>query len=317
MNDLLVVTLLASGILYGTPLIIAGIGELLAERSGVMNLSVEGIMLMGAATAFWTSQSFTDSPSGLALTVALAVAAVVGALIALLLAFSVITMRANQVVSGLALLIFCGPLGLSNYLGTVGNLSAGAGLHSLSDLNLFGLKDFPVLGPLVFNHDIVVYFSWALAIAAGFYLYKTRIGLHLRAVGEDPSAADAMGVPVVRYRYVHTLLGGALAGIAGAYYPLAIATSWINNLTAGAGWIAIALVILAFWRPLFVVIGAYLFGVATSLGFTLQALGYSLPAELFSAIPYLLTLVAIILASGALSRFNLRAPAALGRPFHR
>jgi simple sugar transport system permease protein len=317
MNDLLFVTLLASGILYGTPLIIAGIGELLAERSGVLNLSVEGIMLMGAATAFWTSQAFVEGPDWLALTVSILVGAVVGAIVALILAFSVITMQANQVVSGLALLIFCGPLGLSNYLGVVGNLASTTGLHRLPKLDLFGLGDLPILGPLVFNHDILVYFSWALAIGVGFYLSKTRVGLHLRAVGEEPNAADAMGVHVVLYRYVHTLLGGALAGVAGAYYSLAIATNWVNNITAGAGWIAIALVILAFWRPLFVVIGAYLFGVVTSLGFSLQALGFTLPTELFSSLPYLLTLIAVVLASGRLSKFNLKAPAALGLPFRR
>jgi ABC-type uncharacterized transport system permease subunit len=317
MNEALIVALLSAGMLYGTPLIIAGIGELLAERSGVLNLSVEGMMLMGAATAFWTSQSFTEGPSGLALAAAILVAALTGMLIALLLAFSVVTMRANQVVSGLALLIFCGPLGLSSYLGMVGNLSDSAGLHKLERLDLFGLGDAPVVGPLLFNHDIMVYFSWALAAGAGFFLYRTRVGLHLRAVGEDPAAADAMGVPVQRYRYLFTLIGGALAGIAGSYYALAIAPNWADNLTAGAGWIAIALVILAFWRPLFVVLGAYLFGVATSLGFTFQALGYALPAEIFSSIPYIMTLVAVVLASGLLSRFNLKAPAALGQPFER
>ena len=309
MNDMLVVTLLASGILYGTPLIIAGIGELLAERSGVLNLSVEGIMLMGAATGFWTSQSVVNGPSWLALSAAILVGAAVGILVALILTVSVITMRANQVVSGLALLIFCGPLGLSNYLGTVGNLTTFTGLHRLPKLNL--------VGPLIFNQDILVYFSWILAIGAGFYLTRTRAGLHLRAVGEDPNAADAMGVNVVAYRYFHTLLGGALAGVAGAYYSLTISVNWVNNITAGAGWIAIALVILAFWRPLFVVIGAYLFGVVTSLGFSLQALGFKLPAELFSSLPYLLTLFAVVLASGRLSKFNLRAPAALGLPFRR
>lgn len=317
MNDLMVVTLLASGILYGTPLIIAGIGELLAERSGVLNLSVEGIMLMGAATAFWTSQSFTGGPDWLALTAAILVGAGVGVLVALILAFSVVTMQANQVVSGLALLIFCGPLGLSNYLGAVGNLTSTTGLHRLPKLDLFGLGDLPIVGPLVFNQDLLVYFSWALVIGVGFYLTRTRAGLHLRAVGEEPNAADAMGVNVVAYRYVHTLIGGALAGVAGAYYSLIISVNWVNNITAGAGWIAIALVILAFWRPLFVLIGAYLFGVVTSLGFTLQALGYTLPAELFSSLPYLLTLLAVILASGRLSRFHLKAPAALGLPFRR
>lgn len=317
MNDSMFVTLLAAGILYGTPLVIAGIGELLAERSGVLNLNVEGTMLMGAASAFWISQSFVSGPSGVALTSAILFSAFVGACIALILSFAVITMQANQVVSGLALLIFCGPLGLSNYLGVVADLSASTGLHRLPKLDLFGLKDMPILGPLVFNQDFLVYFSWLLVAAAAFYLYKTRIGLHLRAVGEDPNAADAMGVNVVLFRYVHTLLGGALAGVAGSYYSLVIAPNWVDNITAGAGWIALALVIMAFWRPLFVLIGAYLFGAVTSLGFTLQAIGFDWPTEIFAAMPYALTLVAVILASGKLSKFNLKAPAALGLPFRR
>lgn len=317
MNDWLIVALIASGILYGTPLIIAAIGELLAERSGVLNLGVEGMMLMGAATAFWTSQSFVNGPSWAAATIAILVAALVGALTAALLAFAVITMQANQVVSGLALLILCGPLGLSSYLGEVGSLTETSGLHRLPKLDLFGLQDLPIVGPLILNQDILVYFSWALAAGAAFYLYRTRAGLHLRAVGEDPEAADAMGVNVTKYRYVHTLLGGALAGIAGSYYALVIAPNWVDNVTAGAGWIAIALVIMAFWRPTFVVLGAYLFGIVTSLGFTLQALGINWPSEIFSAMPYVLTLVAVIAASGRLGKYNLKAPAALGLPFRR
>lgn len=317
MNDWLIVALIASGILYGTPLIIAAIGELLAERSGVLNLGVEGIMLMGAATAFWTSQSFVNGPSWAAATTAILVAALVGALTAALLAFAVITMQANQVVSGLALLILCGPLGLSSYLGEVGKLTETSGLHRLPKLDLFGLADLPIIGPLILNQDILVYFSWVLAAGAAFYLYRTRAGLHLRAVGEDPEAADAMGVNVTQYRYVHTLLGGALAGIAGSYYALVIAPNWVDNVTAGAGWIAIALVIMAFWRPAFVVLGAYLFGIVTSLGFTLQALGINWPSEIFSAMPYVLTLVAVIGASGGLGKYNLKAPAALGLPFRR
>lgn len=317
MNDWLIVALIASGILYGTPLIIAAIGELLAERSGVLNLGVEGIMLMGAATAFWTSQSFVSGPSWAAATTAILVAALVGALTAALLAFAVITMQANQVVSGLSLLILCGPLGLSSYLGEVGNLTETSGLHRLPKLALFGLKDLPIVGPLILNQDILVYFSWVLAAGAAFYLYRTRAGLHLRAVGEDPESADAMGVNVTRYRYIHTLLGGALAGIAGSYYALVIAPNWVDNVTAGAGWIAIALVIMAFWRPTFVLLGAYLFGIVTSLGFTLQALGINWPSEIFSAMPYVLTLAAVIAASGGLGKFNLKAPAALGLPFRR
>lgn len=316
MNDGLLVALLVAGVLYGTPLLIAGLGELLAERSGVMNLSVEGMMLMGAVTAFWTSQSL-GGPEWIVLLVALTVAAVVGGLMATAHAFAVVTLRANQVVSGLALAILGGSIGLSSYLSAVGKLSEDPGAHRIGRIDVLGLQDLPLVGPLLFHQDLVVYGSWVLAAAVAVYLYRTKLGVNLRAVGEDPKSADAAGIDVGRYRYAHTIAGGALAGIAGAYYTLAIAPNWTDGLTAGSGWIAIALVICAFWRPGLLLIGAYLFGVVTSLGFTLQARGVDLPPELFSALPYLLTIVAVVIVSSGWARGGLAAPAALGRPFMR
>jgi general nucleoside transport system permease protein len=316
MNDGLLVALLVAGVVYGTPLLIAGLGELLAERSGVMNLSVEGMMLMGAVTAFWTSQSL-GGPSWIVLLVALAVAAVVGGLMAAAHAFAVVTLRANQIVSGLALAILGGSIGLSSYLSAVGTLSEDPGRHRIQRLDVLGLQDLPLVGPLLFHQDLVVYASWLLVIAVGVYLYRTKMGVNVRAVGEDPKSADAAGIDVSRYRYGHTIAGGVLAGIAGAYYTLAIAPNWTDGLTAGSGWIAIALVICAFWRPGLLLAGAYLFGVVTSLGFTLQARGVDLPPELFSALPYLLTIVAVVIVSSGWARGGLAAPAALGKPFMR
>ena len=214
MNDTLFVTLLAAGILYGTPLVLAGIGELFAERSGVMNLGVEAMMLMGAATAFWTSQSF-DGPGWIALSISLAVAAATGTVLAAIYAFTVVTLRASQIVAGLALLILGGATGLSSYIASIGDLARETGKHRLPDYDPFGLADLPVIGPLLFDQNALVYGSWVLVVLASLYLYRTRPGLHLRAVGEDPKSADAMGVNVVRYRYAHTMLGGAMAGIAG------------------------------------------------------------------------------------------------------
>lgn len=316
MNDALFVTLLASGVVFGTPLLLGALGELLAERSGVMNLGLEGMFLMGAVAAFWTSQSISG-PSGVALTVAVLVAILAGALMALIHAFLTITLRANQIVSGLALTIFGGAAGLSSYVGEVGGLGGVPGEHRLPDINVLGLADLPIVGPLLFNHDPIVYLSWALVGLCAFYLYRTRMGLHLRAVGEEPKAADAMGINVVAYRYAHVVLGGGLAGIAGAYYSLAISPSWTNGLTAGAGWIALALTIFAFWNPWFVLVGAYLFGVVSSLGFTFQTRGVDLPPELFSAMPYLMTIIVLVLVSSALARRRLGAPAALGFPYVR
>ena len=316
MNDSLVVELLVAGLLWGTPLVLAGLGELLAERSGVMNLSVEAMMLMGAVTAFWFALSF-EGPGWLALGLAILVAALVGVAMSAVYAFVVVTLRANQVVSGLALLILGGTTGLSSYLGSVGELAGPAPRYRLPAYDLFGLADTPVVGPLIFGQTILVYVSWALTAVVAFYLYRTQAGLHLQAVGEDPKSADSMGINVVRCRYIHTMLGGALAGIAGAYYTLAVAPTWVDNITAGAGWIAIALVITAFWRPGLLLAGAYLFGIVTSLGFTLQARGVGLPPEIFSSLPYVLTILAVVMVSSGWGRERLNAPAALGEPYSR
>jgi ABC-type uncharacterized transport system permease subunit len=316
-NANLGISIVVSAILYGTPLLFAGLGELFAERSGVLNLGVEGMMLMGAVSAFWTSQKMSG-PSWLVLIVAVAVGALAGVVMSLVHAFLTITLRANQIVSGLTLTIFAGIIGLSSYLGEVANLGAVAGRHQFSDLDVAGLKNVPVVGPILFHESPLVYLSWLLVVLSLVYLYRTRPGLHLRSVGESPQAADAMGVNVVRYRYLHTMLGGALAGVGGAMFTLQIATSWINGLTAGAGWIAIALVIFAFWRPEVLLLGAYLFGASLGLGYDLQARGITfIPTEFWSALPFLLTIVALVLASVGSVRRRLGAPAALGLPYAR
>ncbi len=311
------ISIVVSAILYGTPLVFAGLGELFAERSGVLNLGVEGMMLMGAVTAFWVSQS-AGGPSWLVLLVAVLVAAGAGAAMALIHAFVTITLRANQIVSGLTLTIFAGIIGLSSYLGSVAELGAKAGKHSFHDLDVFGMKDLPVVGPILFHQSPMVYASWILVVLSVLYLYRTRVGLYLRSVGESPESADAMGINVIRFRYVHTIVGGALAGVGGAFFTLQIATNWIDGMTAGAGWIAIALVIFAFWRPDLLLVGAYLFGAFSSIGFDLQARGItSIPSELWSALPYVMTVVALVLVSVGSVRRRLGTPAALGVPYVR
>ena len=311
------ISIVMTAILYGTPLVFAGIGELLAERSGVLNLGVEGMLLMGAVMAFLVSQRMTG-PNGLVLLVAVLVAMVASAMTALIHAFVSITLRANQIVSGLALTIFAGAIGLSSYVAEDNNIGGKAGKHQLSQLNLFGLRKLPVIGPILFDQSALVYLSWLVVIGAVLYLYRTRTGLHLRSVGESPQAADAMGINVTRYRYLHTLTGGALAGAGGAVFTLQIATNWIDGLTAGAGWIAIALVIFSFWRPELLIAGAYLFGAFTSLGFDLQARGItSIPSEFWSALPYVMTIVALVLVSAGSVRRRLGSPAALGIPYVR
>lgn len=316
MNNGIVVQLLVSGVLYGTPLVIAGLGELMAERSGVLNLGVEGMMLVGAVAAFWTSQRVGGS-TWIALLLAVAVAALAGSAMALIHAIMTVTLRANQIVSGLALTIFGGAIGLSSYIGAVTNLGGHAGHHAFHPLNVFGLKHVSVVGPVIFNQNALVYISWALVILVALYLSRTRLGLYLRSVGEDPTAADAMGINVVRYRYAHTVAGGAFAGVGGAFYSLAISPNWNDGMTAGAGWIAIALVIFSFWRPAFVLVGAYLFGIVTSLGFLLQARGVTVPPEIFTALPYLTTVAVLVIVSSAWAKGRLGAPSALGVPYAR
>jgi simple sugar transport system permease protein len=316
-NNNIGVTLVVSAIIYGTPLVFAGIGELLAERSGVLNLGVEGMMLIGAVTAFLTSQQI-GGPAWVVLPSAVLVAAVAGAVMASIHAFVSISLRGNQIVSGLALTIFAGIIGLSSYIGESNNLGGKAGKHAFNDLNVLGLKDVPVVGPILFHQSLLVYASWVLVAVVVLYLYRTRAGLYLRSVGEAPHAADAMGINVVRYRYVHTIIGGALAGVGGAFFTLQIATNWIDGLTAGVGWIAIALVIFSFWRPELLLLGAYLFGAFSGIGFTLQARGItSIPSDFWYALPYLMTIVALVLVSGGSVRRRLGTPAALGVPYVR
>jgi ABC-type uncharacterized transport system permease subunit len=311
------ISIVMTAILYGTPLVFAGIGELFAERSGVLNLGVEGMMLMGAVMAFLVSQRM-PGPGWLVLLVAVLVGMAISALMALIHAFVSITLRANQIVSGLTLTIFAGAIGLSSYVAEDNGIGGKAGKHQFSDLNLFGLKNVPVIGPVLFHQSAMVYASWLLVIGAVLYLYRTRIGLYLRSVGESPQAADAMGINVTRYRYLHTLAGGALAGAGGSLFTLQIATNWIDGLTAGAGWIAIALVIYSFWRPELLIVGAYLFGAFTSFGFDLQARGItSIPSEFWSALPYLMTIVALVLVSVSSIRMRLGTPAGLGIPYVR
>lgn len=316
MNNGLVIQLIATGILYGTPLAIAGLGELLAERSGVLNLGVEGMMLVGAVVAFWISRD-VSGPNGLILILAVLCAAAAAALVASLHAFMTITLRANQVVSGLALSIFAGATGLSSYIGDLAGLGGNPGRHIMNAINVFGLENVPIVGPIVFNQSALVYVCWLLAIVIWFYIWRTRQGLHMRAVGENPGSADAMGISVRRYRYVHVLIGGALAGIGGSFYTLVISSEWTDGITNGAGWIALGLVILAFWRPGWVLAGAYLFGAVSALGANLSARGVKLPPEVFSALPYALTLVVLVLVASGWGRGRFGAPAALGVPYAR
>jgi len=317
-NHSLAVVLIASGITYGTPLLYAALGELLAERSGVLNLGVEGMMLIGAVMGFWTVQRL-HADTGLALAAAVGVAALAGAVVASIHAFLVITLRASQIVSGLAVTIFAGAAGLSSYLGNDFNLGENPARHTFHAVFPASFQRWPIVGPIVFDHNVLVYVSWALVVAVWLYLTRTRPGLNLRAVGDAPGAADAMGIDVIAYRYAHVLAGGAFAGVAGATITLGINTQWVDGITNGAGWIAIALVIFAFWRPERCLVGAYFFGALQDLQPELQARGIHLgPTALWTnALPYVMTIVVLVLVSASSTRRWLGAPAALGIPYVR
>ncbi len=316
MNNSLAVVVMATGVAYGTPLLYAALGELLAERSGVLNLGVEGMMLVGAVMGFWTVQR-VHGASTLVLVGAICIAAVAGAAMAAIHAFLVITLRANQIVSGLALTIFAGVVGLSSYLGNDLDLAGSPARHQFQEIFPKGLQDLPMIGPLVFGQSILVYASWLCVALVALYLTRTRVGLNVRAVGESPAAADAMGINVAAYRYAHTLVGGAFAGIGGATFSLSITPQWVDGLTGGAGWIAIALVIFAFWRPTLCLIGAYFFGAFTALPFALQSHGVTKAPELFQTLPYVAAIVALVLVSSRAARLRFGAPAALGVPYVR
>ena len=280
MNNSILVVVLASAVAYGTPLLYAALGELLAERSGVLNLGVEGMMLVGAVMGFWA-------------------------------------VRANQIVSGLALTIFAGAAGLSSYLGNDLNLADQPATHQFTAFLPASWRGATVIGPILLDQTALVYASWALVAIVVLYLGRTRPGLNVRAVGEAPDAADAMGINVAAYRYAHTLAGGALAGVGGATFSLALTPQWVDGLTQGAGWIAIALVIFAFWRPGLCLVGAYFFGAFSGLPFTLQARGVTVAPELFQALPYVMTIVVLVAVSSAGARRRLGAPKALGLPYVR
>ena len=315
-NNTILVVIAASAISYGTPLLFAALGELLAERSGVLNLGVEGMMLIGAVSGFWAVQT-VGGPGWVVLLAAVVVAALAAAATSLIHAVLTISLRASQIVSGLALTIFAGASGLSSYIGHVASLGGKPARHEFDAINVLGLQDTPVIGPILFHQNALTYVSWVLVVLTLFYLYRTRPGLHLRAVGESPATADAMGVNVTAYRYVHVMIGGALAGIGGAFFSLAITPGWLDGMTSGAGWIAIALVIFAFWRPELALVGAYLFGAFSSLAFTLQARQVHLPPEVFASLPYLMTVIVLVLVSTGWARQRLGAPASLGVPYVR
>lgn len=296
---------LRAAIPAGTPLLLGTLGEVVAERSGVLNLGVEGMMIMGAITGFAVIQRTGNVWLGIV------AAALMGGLLALIHAFATITLRVNQVVSGLALTML--GLGIS---GLVGKQYLGmAPPARLEAISFPVLSDLPLLGPLLFQFDPLVYLSILLVPILWFILYRTQWGITLRSVGESPATADALGVNVFRVRYAAVIFGGLMAGLGGAYLSVVYTPAWIENMTAGAGWIVIGLTIFALWDPIRALVGSYLFGGVRVLQFRLQPLGISPP--LLNTLPYILTILVLLLSAGETLRKRIGAPAALMLPYAR
>ncbi len=293
--------LLASLIVASTPILLAALGELVVERAGVLNLGVEGMMITGAICGFAIAVN-TGSPF-----VGFIAAALGGAALALLFAILTQLALANQVASGLALTLF--GLGLSALLGQG---YQGIKPPPTANIKIPVLSDLPVLGPVLFSHDLMVYLALALVATVWFVLNRTRAGLILRAVGENHGAAHALGYKVIRIRILAILFGGACAGLGGAYLSLVRVPQWTEGMTAGSGWIALALVVFASWKAGRVLLGAWLFGGISVLQLNLQAAGVAIPVEYLSMSPYLITILVLVIMSADKSR----APASLGRTFH-
>ena len=309
MNANVWVLTFADAFSIATTLILATIGAILTERSGVINLGVEGILLMGAVTAFLVG----DATGNVWLALLLPVA--VGAAMALIHATLSITLRANQIVAGLALVIFGN--GLSQFIGKP--VEGKTRPVVITPIDLGPLTDLPIVGPIIFGHDPITYLTWVGAVACSLYLNLTRPGLILRATGDAPATVDAQGVSVASVRFVHTIIGGALMGLAGGWFMLARGTAWSQAATTnGIGWIALALVVFASWRPLRAIAGAVLFGFTLQVPFTLQGQQINiLPPEIVQMLPYLATLFVLVMLSTPRARKLLGAPKMLGQPFVR
>ncbi|MFZ2957475.1 MAG: ABC transporter permease [Candidatus Ozemobacteraceae bacterium] len=303
MDTVYIVATINRALTAGTPLLLATLGEVVAERAGVMNLGIEGMMAIGAVTGFGVSFE-TGNPW-----LGFLAAACAGVFPALIHAFITIGMRAGQIVSGIALTMF--GLGLSALLGK-GYIGRPLKI-SLNNVSLPGLSDIPIFGELLFSRDPIFYFALFMAFACWVVLFKTRWGIAIRSVGENPLAAETMGIDVAWVRLWSVLFGGALAGLAGGYLSIVYNPSWIEGMTAGRGWIVVALVIFSFWNPCRAVIAAFLFGGIDVLQFSLQSLGLS--PNLLRMLPYLATIVALTISSNAAARRRVGAPAALGEPY--
>lgn len=300
------VYVLAGTLAAATPLIFAAMGEVVVEKSGVLNLSIEGMMATGAATGFVVATVTGSTVAGFA------GAAVASALLSAVFAVLALFFLANQVAAGLAV----GILGLGVSV-LVGKDYEGKTIDPMDKIDLGFLSDLPVLGKVLFGQDIMVYVGLMSVVAIGFLLNRTRTGLIIRSVGESPHAASSIGYPVVLIRFLAVLFGGAMAGIGGAYLTLSYTPLWAEGLVAGRGWIVVALVVFGTWRAPRVAVGAWLFGAVSLIELFVQGQGFAIPSQLMSAMPYIITIVILVVISSDSRIIKLNYPASLAEPYHR
>ena len=303
MTELLIASIMTM-MTAATPLVFAATGELICERSGVLNLGVEGMMLIGAVFGFAVTAITGNAIFGLL------IAAVAGSLASLIFGFLTLKLLSNQVATGLALTIF--GTGLS---ALVGFDYVGKTINRIQTIHIPFFSDLPIVGRLVFGHDPMVYLGLIILFLCAWFLRKSYWGMVLRAVGDSDTSAHAIGYPVIGIRFAAVTFGGMMAGLGGGYLSLVYTPLWAENMTAGRGWIALALVVFASWRPSRVLFGAILFGGITILQLNAQAAGLGIPAAFMSMLPYIATIVVLVLISRDAIRIRLNAPACLGRPF--
>ncbi|MGN8631345.1 ABC transporter permease [Blautia sp. HCP3S3_G3] len=303
----LIISILSGAIVYAVSVMYAGIGETFSERAGIMNLGVEGIMLMGAVAGYITAVNTQN------LALSFLVVLLTGAAFGLVFAFLTVTLQADQTVCGMAMLTF--GTGLSGFLGK--DVTGVAANLKFQTMPIPLLKEIPVIGPIFFQQNLLVYAMYVIVPLSLFYIYRTKYGLYLRALGENPAALDSAGMNIFAMRYAYVILGCAMIAVSGACVTLANTNFWSPGMTAGKGWIAFALVAFSSWNPLKLTLGALLFGFISCLGSNLQIYFPGVPTEIFSAMPYIATIIAFILATGNFRKVHTAQPAALCKPYDR
>ena len=307
MSTTLLISIISTAVVYAVTVLYAAIGEIFAERAGVMNLGLEGIMLMGAVSGYLVAVHRQN------LALAMLVVIVVGAALGLVFAFLTVSLQSDQTVAGMAMLTF--GTGLSGFIGKeVSGVNANLAFNPIA---IPGLSKIPVIGPSLFNQSILVYIMYIIIPVSMIYLYKTRAGMILRALGENPAALDSAGYNVYALRYAYVIFGSVMTAVSGACISLDYTNFWSDGMTSGKGWIAVALVVFAAWNPLIAVFGGLLFGAISIIGIDIQMYFPQVPSQFFSALPYVATIIALIFTTGNFRKRRSSAPAALTIPYDR